>query len=276
MAQPMRWTPELVTKFWRGVSATRLSELSFAKLNSFYLLELIQPHLQSEGRHLDFGAGEGDLLSMMLDRGYRTAAFEPAGRGLAVLQEAIRDNPRYLGAIKDGESEPFDVVLMVEVIEHLLDQDLPAVLDSVSRLVKNDGTLIVTTPNAEDLDLASVYCPTCDTVFHRWQHMRSFTEEMLDKVLEQYGFKRVIMHRVDFSNSRIPIEELKFIKELILALYEVQSDKRMSAAPYASMKDRIREYSQELERRSHIADGQQENGFRLGNESHLIYVGKKS
>src|SRR5262249_20540757 len=162
------------------------------------------------------------------------------------------------------------------VIEHLLDQDLPAVLESVSRLLKTDGTLIVTTPNAEDLDLASVYCPTCDTVFHRWQHMRSFPGEMLEKVLEQYGFKSMIVHKVDFSNNRIQIEELKFIKELIGAFYEVQSDRRTSAAPYASMRDRIREYCQELERRNHISDDQQENGFRIGNESHLIYVGKKS
>ena len=275
MAKPVRWTPELVTKFWTGVSATRLSELSFAKLNSSYLLELIQPHLQPEGRHLDFGAGEGDLLLMMLERGYRTGAYEPAARGSARIQEAIRDNPRFLGTIKNGESEPFDIVLMVEVIEHLLDQDLPVILETISGFLKRDGRLIVTTPNAEDLDLASVYCPNCDTFFHRWQHMRSFTEEMLERFLQQYGFERIVMHKVDFTNNRIPIEELKFIKELIGALQEVQSDKSVNTIAYASMGDRIREYCQELERRNQIYDCQKKNGFRIGNESHLIYVGKK-
>ncbi len=47
MVKPMKWTPDLVERFWDGVSQTRLSQLSFSKHNSEYLIDLIKDHLKT-------------------------------------------------------------------------------------------------------------------------------------------------------------------------------------------------------------------------------------
>jgi 2-polyprenyl-3-methyl-5-hydroxy-6-metoxy-1,4-benzoquinol methylase len=211
----IRWTPELVEKFWSGVAQTRLAELSFSRHNSDYLIELIQGHLKSDGRHLDFGAGDGDLLKALIRKGYATAAYEPVGARAARFPADVTGHPKYLGQVQAVGSERFDVVLMIEVIEHILEPDLPAVLRRVKSLLAGDGTLIVTTPNAEDLELSAAYCPQCETLFHRWQHQRSFTLESLPKFLGQHGFECVHIREVDFSYTRYFIEDLKYLNEEI-------------------------------------------------------------
>jgi len=116
MVKPIHWTPELVDKFWSGVAQTRLAELSFSRHNSEYLIELIQGHLKPQGRHLDFGAGDGDLLKALIQKGYATAAYEPVQARAAHFPADIANHPKYLGRVRDGWPERFDVVLASEVI----------------------------------------------------------------------------------------------------------------------------------------------------------------
>ena len=73
----IKWTPDLVQRFWTGVSRARLSELSSSRGCAERLLEFMEPYLDTHSRYLDFGAGDGDLVAAMMRKGYRTAAYEP-------------------------------------------------------------------------------------------------------------------------------------------------------------------------------------------------------
>jgi hypothetical protein len=57
----------------------------------------------------------------------------------------------------------------------------------------------VTTPNREDLELNSVYCPLSDSFFHRWQHVRSFDAAGLNDLLSRFQFERIHEQWIDFS-----------------------------------------------------------------------------
>lgn len=218
MVKTIRWTPELVEKFWSGVSQSRLAELSFSRQNSERLIELLQDHLKPEGRHLDFGAGDGDLLKALVHKGYATAAYEPVHARASRFPADLAGHPKYLGQVRAGGPERFGVVLMVEVIEHVLEPDLAGVFRQVTSLLTDDGTLIVTTPNAEDLDLATAYCPQCEALFHRWQHLRSFTAESLRALLAQQGFECLSLSEVDFSHLRFLVEDLQYLNEEVEAM----------------------------------------------------------
>lgn len=228
MAKTLKWTHELIEKFWTGVSQTRLSELSFSKLNADYLIEVIVDHLQPQGRHLDFGAGEGDLVRALLEKGYATAAYEPVIARSALFPADITTHPKYLGAANSAGSERFDVVLMIEVIEHVLEEDLPGVLQKVKSSLVDGGTLIVTTPDTEDLELASAFCPTCETLFHRWQHLRSFTAPSLAALFARHGFACVLQREVDFSFMRVYFEDLSNLNHEIEELRR-RRDQSLSA-----------------------------------------------
>lgn len=196
------WTPELVEKFWDGVWRTRLRELSFSRLAGSQLLQIVRPWLSDGAKCLDFGAGEGDLVEKLLASGFPAAAYEPnSERRANLLSRAFCSHSKFLGVVGDGHPESFDVVFATEVLEHVLDSELDAVLARISRFLRPGGLLIVTTPNREDLELSSVYCPLSDALFHRWQHVRSFDAASLNELLSRFQFERVHQQWIDFSGA---------------------------------------------------------------------------
>jgi hypothetical protein len=100
----------------------------------------------------------------------------------------------------------------MEVIEHLDDETLSVTLDELARVTRQCGYLIVSTPCAEDLTAAMCYCPFCDRVFHRWQHVQSFTPEALKAMLEQRGMEVVFCRGIDIvflSSTHTPLKPRK-------------------------------------------------------------------
>jgi SAM-dependent methyltransferase len=196
----LEWTPELVGRFWDGFAQTRLVEFSFSKQAGRSLLIAVDHLLPREGRILDFGAGDGYLIELMLQRGLKAAGYEPSSGRRRLLHSSLVGSTGFLGVVGNGNWQTFDVVLMAEVIEHILDKQLDATLKRLGRWTKPGGSLIVTTPNDEDLELGMIYCPVSNVLFHRWQHVRSFTRESLCALLDGYGFDEVVTHLVGFDD----------------------------------------------------------------------------
>ena len=64
----------------------------------------------------------------------------------------------------------------------------------------SDGIVIGTVPRKEDLEMALCLCPECGSLFHKWQHQRSFNKENLAAVLCDAGFVHCRVFAVDFAN----------------------------------------------------------------------------
>ena len=75
----------------------------------------------------------------------------------------------------------------LEVVEHLTDDRLHETIRETRRLLKPGGRLIVTTPHAEDLQQEMQFCPECGAVFHKWQHVRSWSADGLRSVMAEAG-----------------------------------------------------------------------------------------
>ena len=203
MIERLIWTPELITSFWNGLSQTRLLELGFSKLAGPYLFMLVRQYLSEGGRHLDFGAGDGDFVRLLVDRGMPTAAFEPSPVRQAVIADRLSGAARFLGCIgSDYRGSLFDVIFMFEVIEHIPEDNLADTFALIRLLLAPNGRLIITTPNNEDLELASAVDPRGQLLFHRWQHIRSLTGESLSELLQRFGFSMIVTHEIEI-NDRI-------------------------------------------------------------------------
>jgi len=106
-----------------------------------YAEDLLPAHFDT---FLDYGCGSGAMLRRVVDRCKN--AF-----GVDVDPDVLPSDPRVLTlAIKEGERLPFpdgyfDVVTCLEVIEHVADERWT--LRELARVLKNDGTLILTTPH---------------------------------------------------------------------------------------------------------------------------------
>lgn len=236
----LQWTPELVDRFWNAVARTRLDELAFGRLAGAELIELIRPHLRTGGTHLDYGAGSGHMVRLLVEGGWRVAAYDPSADRSAVLAGQVGQRAEFLGVVGPDCEDQFDVVLLVEVIEHILDADLPASLERLRHFVKPGGRIIVSTPNNEDLDLGSAYCPVSNRLFHRWQHVRSFTPHDLEQTFGRYGFRRVFLGLADFSHHRAVYDAVKSAAErerLVRDYLKSRGDAAVLARQYDEVRD---------------------------------------
>jgi 2-polyprenyl-3-methyl-5-hydroxy-6-metoxy-1,4-benzoquinol methylase len=243
----LKWTPELVGRFWDGFSQTQLVQFSFSRQAGGDLLIAIDHLLPRNGEILDFGAGDGHLVRLLSERGFCAAAYEPSGGRMQNLEGALAGIERFGGVIGQNATSKFDLVIMAEVIEHVLDDELDTTLGRLATLTKPGGILIVTTPNNENLELGMTYCPVSNMLFHRWQHVRSFTETTLPELLRSYGFVETVTHRVGFDAAVfLPVDP---------------------QSPTAPSQDRLPDYIAKLRRNEKAL---------IGSEANLLYVGRRT
>lgn len=201
MPEQLSWTPALVNRFWDAIAESRLGELAFGKLAGPYVLMAAKRYLRRGGRHLDFGAGDGHFARHLVNDGFPTAAFEPSPSRQAAIAANIGTSSLFLGCIgPDYQGPPFEVIFMLEVIEHILEDALPDVFALLNRLLVHDGLLIISTPNQEDLELNAAVDPRDKVIFHRWQHVRSVSAESLTDLLARFGFEPVVSNEIEFSD----------------------------------------------------------------------------
>lgn len=104
---------------------------------------------RTSGRWLDIGCGAGALLRAAERQGWSATGTEIAPNAVDVLREQGLDVR--LGELDELGLEPggFDVVSLVEVVEHVADP--LALVDGAARLVRPGGAVYVTTPNGRSV-----------------------------------------------------------------------------------------------------------------------------
>lgn len=197
----LKWTEDLVRKFWNYQS--RFPENYFTSQHGVQIALAVGRHLPSGAKVLDYACGTGALTTCLLRSGFEVGSCDLSPDSVKLVQENNADHSKFMGAFTmDGLSsvkEKFDAVVLVELVEHVDDGILEHILNDVRNVLKSDGMVIITTPNNEDLATETVYCPTCDHTFHRWQHVRSWSTESLRAYLMQNGFQSISFQTTDFS-----------------------------------------------------------------------------
>ncbi len=217
---PLGWTPSLTKKFWNYYS--RFPDTYFTEQFGPGILEAVLPLFGQRPRVLDYGCGSGALTGQLLDHGIDVAACDLSPDSLHKVQQRYAGNPHFIGALKLDEVEnvePFDVAMLVELVEHVEDSTLRHIFADLRRVIKPTGMVVITTPNAENLAVDTVYCPNCDHTFHRWQHVRSWSAESLGQFLLQQGFEPVKTLTMDLSltlrDGRLRYIVKRFVSRLL-------------------------------------------------------------
>lgn len=109
-------------------------------------LEFIKKYLQrtsKQSKILDAGCGEGVLVEKYQKEGYNIIGLDSNYSSEYVLRADISKMP-----FKNGE---FDVVLCLDIIEHLNFKEQEKALNEVNRVLNNDGSVILAIPNLAHL-----------------------------------------------------------------------------------------------------------------------------
>ena len=204
----VEWTPEKVGRIWDHYgSIEAFRPLYFSAHSGAEIVARADAELGLEGKRvLDFGSGHGDLLAHLYRRGIAAHGLEFSAGSAAATRARFASEDLFRGVeVADDLPSPlpdgsFDVVFLVEVVEHLLDEQLEPTMHELLRLLAPGGHVVATTPNAEDLVVESIHCPDCGASFHRWQHQRSLTTDSLAGLFA--GFEVVRIEALDWGRSR--------------------------------------------------------------------------
>lgn len=208
----LEWTPELVSRFWDWQS--QFPEQYFTHRFANPIIASLRGLLTGRRRLLDYGCGTGFLLPALSALGAEVTGLDFSPQSVAATNKRHHGLPGFRGAFVIDEllarGETFDAILSVEVVEHLYDQQLDQMFATLRRLSAPGGAIVLTTPNDEDLSLSEIYCPTSDVVYHRYQHVRSWTAQSLAAAVEARGFRVQRTFTTDFTLTwRRPLAVLK-------------------------------------------------------------------
>jgi 2-polyprenyl-3-methyl-5-hydroxy-6-metoxy-1,4-benzoquinol methylase len=199
----MEWTPQRVSRFWDWQS--QFPEVYFTYLFGATIAASLRGYLEGRRRILDFGCGVGYLLPHLCAYASEVYGADPSEQSVKRTNERLIGMPSFKGAFLIDELRArglsFDAVLCIEVVEHLDDAALVAVLADIRALLAPGGTAIFSTPNNEDLSKSMILCPASGEVFHRWQHVRSWNRESLPDRLRLAGFE---VENVIETNMAVP------------------------------------------------------------------------
>ena len=159
---------------------------------------------------IDLGCGTGSLVSGLKNSGYKNVS------GIDVSHENIEHGKLAGLDIRHGEiinfldqeienNKNYDVVFLMDVLEHLDDNELFDVVHKVKQVLSSNGIFIIKTINAESL--ISGMGRYMDIT-----HERSFTSHSMKELMSAFGYKEL-----EILNSKInkPKNIREFLRSLI-------------------------------------------------------------
>jgi 2-polyprenyl-3-methyl-5-hydroxy-6-metoxy-1,4-benzoquinol methylase len=215
----VRWTPEMISRFWDWQS--QYPEVYFTYLFGREIAHALRGFLAGKQRVLDFGCGVGYLLPHLCQFAPKVYGADPSPDSVRRTNERLAGMKGFEGAFLVSDLQKhaavFDAILVVEVIEHLYDDELDAALHTIRSMLSPDGIVIFTTPNNENRDVNMILCPATGEVFHRWQHVRSWNAESVGRWLRANQFEMVQAIETNFSLRR-PRNVSELLKKIVKRL----------------------------------------------------------
>jgi SAM-dependent methyltransferase len=118
---------------------------------------------------------------------------EVNGKVLEISSQSSRSGGAHIAAVPENlDAAAYSAVFVVDTVENLLDDELRPLMAELHRALRPDGSLVVVAPNEEKLTIGETVCPDCGSMFHRLQHVRSWTAESLAAFLSECGFDPVV------------------------------------------------------------------------------------
>lgn len=136
------------------------------------------------GKLLDIGCGTGNFLLEMKNRGYDVCGIDISPQACKIARN--KGLKIYNGDLKKHHfpGKSFDIVTLWHVFEHLYNPS--DILKEIGRILKDDGILIIETPNIDcfSFEIFRGYHFHLDSP----RHLYHWTKNSMDLILKKNGF----------------------------------------------------------------------------------------
>ena len=204
------WTREKVDRFWKYYSTFEaIQDNYFSKQLGDTVIGYVKKYIHLAGNILDYGCGPGFLIEKLLRDQLSCWGLDAVESNIKIIEAKFDGNPYFKGAYYADKlptaihNEQFDIVFLIETIEHLLQDDLQAILKEIYRITKTGGRLVITTRNNENLDASKIICPDCGCIFHQMQHISFWTTHSLSNLMAEVGYKKILCTTTTFRPRTI-------------------------------------------------------------------------
>lgn len=205
----VEWTEVKIKNFWDYFGTNKsLLDLSFAFEVGHEIVRRTEKYIKKDGVNLDYGCGGGALLGYLFDKGITATGLDMSPESLDTTKKRFGENKFLTGLILSTKipndniaDNTYDFVYSIETIEHLLPESLEAYLRELYRITKKGGFVCITTPFNEDLGKKEVLCPDCGSIFHRVQHLNTFTVQSMADLMDKVGFNKVFCEATLFQDQ---------------------------------------------------------------------------
>lgn len=174
-------------------------------------------------RVLDVGCATGAIGKVLTDRGCLVVGVEPEGAAAEVAKQVLAEV--LIGTIDELDlptryaHEPFDVIIVADVLEHLVDP--LAALTALTSVLTPGGSIIASIPNVAhgDVRLALLQgrFDYTDVGLLDRTHVHFFTKETVEQLFDDAGLSIVDLRRTtaDVFATEIPLRQSEIDPEVV-------------------------------------------------------------
>jgi ubiquinone/menaquinone biosynthesis C-methylase UbiE len=186
-------------------------------------VEVIFSHMpKNMGSILDAGCGSGILVNFLSDMLGKECLLHGLDRSHAALKHVKTNKSSGDLSSMEFSDKQFDLVACLEVIEHL---PVPTYNKSLSELCRvANKYVMISVPNNEDVTSSFIECSSCQSKFNPDYHLRSYSKEIMEVLLNDYGYKPV---KIFF------VGEHRYYKGLTFFVNFIKSIQRLKSNPFS-------------------------------------------
>jgi SAM-dependent methyltransferase len=165
-------------------------------------------YFKPEGLLLDIGAGNGYFLKVMKELGIKVLGIEPAKDAVAnAWSDGLTQGEIIVGSIKDVPNNNYQYISLMDVLEHLLPEDLDSMLNNLFELMNEKTTLYMKTFFNDD-EFTHIIGEEAYWQDHFWEHLFVPSAKGFAEVLLQHGLEIKEILKQEKSGPIVSIKKI--------------------------------------------------------------------
>jgi 2-polyprenyl-3-methyl-5-hydroxy-6-metoxy-1,4-benzoquinol methylase len=149
---------------------------------------------------LDVGCGYGNHLALAAQQGWKCFGIEPSLHARSMAQQRLAEQATIVATAEDLLPKRFDVVLMLEVIEHLSDPYHLFFTLFGKNVIGPETLVVLSTPNARSAD--AIATPATWAYRHPPSHLVFYSAKALQALFQKLLFKHIDIRGIVAQESK--------------------------------------------------------------------------